>query len=213
MRPKTLVLSVFLVLLVELILSGKQSSSNELLLDDFDNQSVGRLIDELVLQAADRRRACFNPTAFCCQFRSLYWFSYFLLDFSADCGEIRLLEAAVEGLTFNVDQIVSRVKTRTGIKHALHCIRPKRRTVNKEIVIGACKLESAFNALRATVDSAKRTGSPELIKLATEQRNEVDTMINQLESVLNFWHHVKSIASNTTKYRKNWYLFLPVREK
>ncbi|XP_074602716.1 uncharacterized protein LOC141856331 [Brevipalpus obovatus] len=105
------------------------------------------------------------------------------------CGqkrEIVRLEASLKSATSNVHQIISRVKLRTGIKNVLRCIRPKRRTVNKEIVIFACKLERALSAFQAAFNSAKRTKSPELLKLAREQQKEVDHLIVQIESVLNF---------------------------
>lgn len=112
-------------------------------------------------------------------------FAFFQIDKKS---EVKRLEQSLDQLSFNAAQIVARVRNRTG-KRILHCIRPKRRTANKEIVVITCKLESALNALRSTIDSAKRADSSqkrELIRIARLQRNDVDLLINHIEAILNF---------------------------
>ncbi|XP_015788495.1 uncharacterized protein LOC107365493 [Tetranychus urticae] len=102
------------------------------------------------------------------------------------CDQLNDLEDTLKRLTINVGQIVNRVKTRTGIRNLIHCIRPRKKTINKEIVINACKVESALNALRLTIASARESNNPELIKLAKEQAEELDDLINLIEAILNF---------------------------
>lgn len=107
--------------------------------------------------------------------------------------DLRKLERSLISLAYNVDQIAARVKNRAGVKNILHCIRPKRRTGSKDmvlLVVNTCKLESALNALRSTIDTAKRPDTSykrkELIRIAQWQKSDVDSLISQIESVLNF---------------------------
>lgn len=105
---------------------------------------------------------------------------------TVNCDPLDDLGNSLKRLTINVEQIVNRVKTRTGIRNLVHCIRPRRRTANKEIVIAACKIESAINALRLTIASARESSKTELIELAQEQADELDMLINIIEAILNF---------------------------
>jgi hypothetical protein len=86
----------------------------------------------------------------------------------------------------SMELIKSRVKGRFGFKTFIYCFTRQRNPINQELIITTCKLESALIALKGLMKAAKRYKSPLFLELASEQLNDIDYLINNVETFLNF---------------------------